>query len=93
VFFFGELVLRIYRIARAFAQSIDLASKEHILCRVEEQIFALILIKVPTRASDFLEAAFGLAVERRTHNEVRRHYRSPFGRQRRRHSSFHGRRR
>jgi hypothetical protein len=76
----GELILRTYRIAVAFAQGIDPASKEHILCRVEEKIFDLVLVKIPTPASDFLEVAFGLAVERRTHNEVRRHNRSPFGR-------------
>lgn len=77
--FVGELTKRVNRIAGAFARGIDAASKEHILWRVEERIFELVLIETPTLKSDFLEVAFGLAVARITNDEVVRHNRSAFG--------------
>jgi hypothetical protein len=76
----AELSKRVYRIGGAFARGFDLITKEDILWRVEQQIFKLVLAETPSRQSDFLEIAFGQAVERLTNNAVGKHNASTWGR-------------
>jgi len=68
-----ELMTRVPQIAFASAQGLDEATTEHILFAVERQIYDLVAARPLTRQSEFLEVAFGQAVERRTINEVQKH--------------------
>jgi len=75
----AELAKRVWGIGGAFAQGFDLITKEDILWRVEQQIFKLVLAETPSRQSDFLEIAFGRAVERRTNDAVEKHNATTWG--------------
>jgi hypothetical protein len=76
----AELSKRVYRIGGAFALGFDVITKEAILWRVEQQIFDLVLAETPSRQSEFLEIAFGQAVERRPNDAVEKHEASTWGR-------------
>jgi len=75
-----ELSKRTVRIASRWAQGLDPIAAEEIVLRVEMQILELVLAETASRQSDFLEVAFGKAVEVRTINAVRNHNGSAMGR-------------
>jgi hypothetical protein len=78
---FGRLVHelgdRTVRIAERWAQGFDQDTLEEIVWTVEKQIVDLVLAETSSRQSDFLEVAFGKAVERRTINAVEKRRNSP----------------
>ena len=78
---FGRLVHelgdRTVRIADRWAQGFDQDTLEEIVWTVEKEIVDLVLAETPSRQSDFLEVAFGKAVERRTINAVEKRRNSP----------------
>src|ERR1051325_6006699 len=76
----GELSKRVARLASGCAQGFDQITTEDILWRVEKHIFDLVLAEIPFRQSEFLEIAFGQAVERHTNDAVDRHNASTWGR-------------
>jgi hypothetical protein len=61
------------RIANRWARGFNAITTEGIVLKVELEIIELILAETPSRQSDFLEVAFGKAVERRTINAVSQH--------------------
>jgi hypothetical protein len=65
-----ELSRRTARIARHLAQGFDKDTTDDIIWKVEKEIIDLVLVKIPSRQSEFLEVAFRRAVERRTINIV-----------------------
>jgi DNA-directed RNA polymerase sigma subunit (sigma70/sigma32) len=73
----GALSGRTARIAKCWAQGFDKGTTEEIVLQVEIKIIELLLAKTPSRQSDFLEVAFGKAVERQTINAVAKRKRSP----------------
>jgi hypothetical protein len=77
-----ELMKRVAGIAIASALGFNEPTTEHILFAVERQIYELVVARKPTRQSEFLEVAFGQAVERRTINEVQKYQASGFGNRR-----------
>jgi hypothetical protein len=76
--FFQELSARIVRISRSSASRVhlDKMTAEEIVAEVELNVLVLVLAEEPCRQSDFLDVAFGKAVERRTRNRARSHRRS-----------------
>lgn len=64
-------------IANYWAQGFDPVTTEEILLQVEMEIIGLVLAPTPTRQSEFLEIAFGTAVEHRTINAVDKRKHSP----------------
>ena len=72
-----ELGMRTVRIAERWAQGFDRDTLDEIVWTVEEEIVDLVLAEIPSRQSDFLEVAFGKAVERRTINAVQKRRHSP----------------
>ncbi len=72
-----ELSGRLVRIATRWAQGFDPMTMDEILLEVEIQIVELVLAEIPSRQTDFLEIAFGKAVERRTINAVEKWKKSP----------------
>jgi hypothetical protein len=65
------------RIAQHWAQGFDRITTDEILLQVEIEIIELVLAENPSRQSEFLEIAFGKAVERRTINAVEKRRNSP----------------
>ena len=82
--FFGELwaelMKRIVGIGGAFLLSFDEIAKEHVLWKVQQDIFKLITAEGAPQRSKFLGEKFGLAVKRRVLNAGRNHRRSAMGR-------------
>lgn len=76
-----QLGRTVARTARHWAQGFDPLTTDEIVWQVETEIIELVLAPTPSRQSDFLEIAFGKAVERRTINAVekRQHAPMPFG--------------
>ncbi len=78
---FGRLVhevgSRSLRIAEHWAQGFDRDTTDEIVWQVEKEIVDLVLAETPSRQSDFLEMAFGTAVERRTINTVEKRRQFP----------------
>jgi hypothetical protein len=72
-----ELTSRTLRIAARYAKGFDRDTTNEILWQVEKEVVDLVLIESASRKSDFLEIAFGMAVERRTINIVDRRNHSP----------------
>jgi len=72
-----ELGERTVRIAERWAQGFDRDTLDEIVWTVEKEIVDLVLAETPSRQSDFLEVAFGKAVERRTINAVEKRKHSP----------------
>jgi hypothetical protein len=72
-----ELSGRLVKIATRWAQGFDPMTMDEIVLNVEIQIVELVLTETPSRRSDFLEVAFGTAVERRTINAVEKWKKSP----------------
>lgn len=64
-------------IAKHWAQGFDSLTTDEIVLQVEIEIVELLLAATPTRQSEFLEIAFGKAVERRTINAVQKRRHSP----------------
>jgi hypothetical protein len=64
-------------IAKHWAQGFDPITTDEIVWQVEIEIVELLLAATPTRQSEFLEIAFGKAVERRTINAVQKRRHSP----------------
>jgi len=75
-----ELSRRMVRIANRWAQGLDEITTEEIVSQVEIKVLQLVLADTPSRQSDFLEGAFGKAVERFTINAVEKHNNSVLGR-------------
>ena len=77
----GHLIRHIGRsvagIAKHWAQGFDPITTDEIVWHVEIEIVELLLAATPTRQSEFLEVAFGKAVERRTINAVQKRRHSP----------------
>lgn len=76
-----QLGRAVARIAGRWAQGFDPLTTDEIVWQVETEIIELVLAPTPSRQSEFLEMAFGKAVERRTINAVekRRHSPMPLG--------------
>lgn len=78
---FGRLIhllgSRALRIAERWAQGFDRDTTNEIVWNVEKEILDLVLTDTPCRQSDFLEVAFGKAVERRTINAVQKRKQLP----------------
>lgn len=72
-----ELGRSVVAIAKRWAQGFDPLTTEELVWDVEQQIIECVLTPVANRQSDFLEIAFGKAVERRTINAVSKRRRSP----------------
>jgi hypothetical protein len=72
-----RLSKRAVRIAKSWAQGFDRITTDEIVWQVEIEIIELVLTTEPSRQSDFLEIAFGKAVERRTINAVDKRKHSP----------------
>jgi hypothetical protein len=72
-----ELGRSVAAIAKRWAQGFDPLTTEELVWQVEQEIIECVLTPVATRQSDFLEIAFGKAVERRTINAVSKRRRSP----------------
>jgi hypothetical protein len=64
-------------IAKHWAQGFDPLTTDEIVWQIEIEIVELLLAATPTRQSEFLEIAFGKAVERRTINAVQKRRHSP----------------
>jgi hypothetical protein len=77
----GQLIRYLGRsvagIAKHWAQGFDSLTTDEIVWQVEIEIVELLLTVTPTRQSEFLEIAFGKAVERRTINAVKKRRHSP----------------
>lgn len=76
--FFQELCARIVVIARRWACrfGVDKQTTEDIISDAQLKVLELVLAEQPTRQGDFLEIAFGTAVQSRTLNRFRGHKRS-----------------
>lgn len=72
-----ELADRTARIAKRWAQGFDRDTTDEIVWQIERAIVDLVLAETPSRQSEFLEVAFGTAVERRTINAVEKRRHSP----------------
>lgn len=77
----GHLIRHLGRsvagIAKYWAQGFDSLTTDEIVWQIEIEIVELVLAPTPTRQSEFLEIAFGKAVERRTINAVQKRGHSP----------------
>jgi hypothetical protein len=74
-----ELSNRIIRMVRNRVYGLDPRAAEEIPLKVEIEILELVLAEKPSLDSEFLEVAFGQAVERRTIDAIRKYKRSILG--------------
>jgi len=74
------LSTRIHRLVRGRHRGRNKWMAEEIALTVEDEIFGLVLTRLPSIQRDFLEVAFADAVIKRTFNAIRNHNRTPFGR-------------
>jgi hypothetical protein len=74
----AELSKWIARIAPAFVRGYSTVARDEILWSFEKRIFDLVLADPPTRQSEYLEIAFGKAVERFTINAVKSYESAPW---------------
>ena len=75
----AELTKRIPDLALGRIIGLDPVAREEVVMNVESEIFQVLLTKEQSRDSDYLEIAFGQAIDRLTVEAIRKLGRSPMG--------------